>query len=47
MASVGNTRETVEAFFDAHAEAVQPMSLDEASEWMHGAYAPTFIELAK
>ena len=47
MASVGDTREKVEAFFDAHAEAVQPMSLDEAGAWMHGAYAPTFIELAK
>lgn len=47
MASVGNTRESVEAFFDAHAEAVQPMSLDDAADWMHGAYAPTFIELAK
>lgn len=47
MASVGNSRETVEAFFDAHADAVEPMSLDAASEWMHGAYAPTFIELAK
>lgn len=47
MASVGNSRETVEAFFDAHTDAVQPMSLQSASEWMHGAYAPTFIELAK
>ena len=47
MASVGNSRETVEAFFDAHADAVEPMSLDEAGGWMHGAYAPTFIELAK
>lgn len=47
MASVGNTRETVEAFFDAHAVAVQAMSLDEADQWMHGAYAPTFTELAK
>jgi death-on-curing protein len=47
MASVGNSRETVEAFFEAHADAVEAMSLDEASQWMHGAYAPTFIELAK
>jgi death on curing protein len=47
MASVGNTRETVEAFFDAHAVAVEAMSLDEADQWMHGAYAPTFTELAK
>lgn len=47
MASVGGSRESVEAFFDANSEAVQPMSLDEASAWMHGAYAPTFIELAK
>lgn len=47
MASTGDTREAVEAFFDAHIEAVEPMSLDAASEWMHGAYAPTFIELAK
>ncbi len=47
MASVGDSREAVEAFFAAHAEVVQPMSLEEAGEWMHGAYAPTFIELAK
>ncbi len=47
MASVGNSREAVEAFFDAHTEAVSPMSLDDASAWMHGAFAPTFIELAK
>lgn len=47
MASTGNSRESVEAFFDAHTEAVQPMTLEAASEWMHGAYAPTFTELAK
>ena len=47
MATVGDSREVVEAFFDAHTEAVQPMSLDDASKWMHGAYAPTFTELAK
>jgi len=47
MASAGSSRETVEAFFDAHTEAVEAMSLDEASTWMHGVYAPTFEELAK
>ena len=47
MATVGDSREVVEAFFDAHTETVQPMSLEDASQWMHGAYAPTFIELAK
>lgn len=47
MASVGDSREAVEAFFDAHIEAVEPLSLEDAGKWMHAAYAATFIELAK
>jgi len=47
MASVGDARESVEAFFDAYTEACEPMSYDDASCWMHGAFAATFIELAK
>jgi death-on-curing protein len=47
MASVGDGRESVEAFFDANIETCEPMSYEDASRWMHGAFAPTFIELAK
>jgi prophage maintenance system killer protein len=47
MASVGDARESVEAFFDANIETCQPMSYEDASAWMHAAFAATFIELAK
>lgn len=47
MASVGGSREEVEAFFDANTVATNPLSLDEASAWMHGFYAAAFRKLAE